>query len=291
MGHIDELIMEHCPNGVEFKPLREVSTFNRGTAITERQAIPGDIPVVANGPVPTYTHSVANRKGGTIVVARSGAYAGLVSYWNQPIFLTDAFSVHPDTTVLDPKFVYYLLQNNQDSMHSMKKGAGVPHVRVKEVEAYSIPIPPIEVQQEIVKVLDTFSKLEARRRQYTFYRDQLLTYDGGITWATLPEVSINRDSSRKPVTKSVRTTGDVRYYGASGIVDYVSEHIFEGDYLLVSEDGANLLARSAPIAFSVSGKSWVNNHAHVLEFPTYAQRRFVEIYLNSINLAPYVSGG
>jgi type I restriction enzyme S subunit len=74
-------------------------------------------------------------------------------------------------------------------------------------------------------------------------------------------------------------------------VDYVRDYIFDGDYLLVSEDGANLLARSSPIAFSISGKTWVNNHAHVLEFGSYAERRFAEIYLNSIDLSPYVGGG
>ena len=64
---------------------------------------------------------------------------------------------------------------------------------------------------------------------------------------------------------------------------------FDGDYLLVSEDGANLIARSTPIAFSISGKNWVNNHAHVLKFDTYEMRRFVEIYLNAIDLSRYIS--
>ncbi|MFD2388240.1 restriction endonuclease subunit S [Enterococcus rivorum] len=58
----------------------------------------------------------------------------------------------------------------------------------------------------------------------------------------------------------------------------------------MSEDGANLLARTTPIAFSISGKSWVNNHAHVLRFDEYATRRYVEIYLNSIDLTPYITG-
>ena len=67
--------------------------------------------------------------------------------------------------------------------------------------------------------------------------------------------------------------------------------IFLMDYLLVSEDGANLLARTTPIAFSISGKNWVNNHAHVLKFDTYELRRYVEIYLNSIDLSKFISGG
>jgi type I restriction enzyme S subunit len=95
---------------------------------------------------------------------------------------------------------------------------------------------------------------------------------------------------RKPITSGLRETGDVPYYGASGIVDYVKDYIFDGDFLLVSEDGANLVVRNTPIAFSISGKSWVNNHAHVLKFETYAERRYVEYYLNSIDLTPYISG-
>jgi type I restriction enzyme S subunit len=105
------------------------------------------------------------------------------------------------------------------------------------------------------------------------------------------EIATNLDSKRRPVTKDARVSGEYPYYGASGIVDYVQDYIFDGEYLLVSEDGANLLARSTPIAFSISGKNWVNNHAHVLEFDSYELRRHTEIYLNSIDLSPYVAGG
>ena len=97
------------------------------------------------------------------------------------------------------------------------------------------------------------------------------------------------DSKRKPVTKGVREAGEYPYYGASGIVDYVSDYIFDGDFLLISEDGANLVARKTPIAFSASGKIWVNNHAHVLQFETYETQRYIEIYLNSIDLSNYIS--
>jgi len=73
-------------------------------------------------------------------------------------------------------------------------------------------------------------------------------------------------------------------------VDYVADYIFEGDTLLDSEDGANLLARSTPIAFSVTGKYWVNNHAHILKFQNMATQRFVEFYLESIKLDEYITG-
>lgn len=173
---------------VEWKTLGEVATFRRGTAITQKQTTPGDIPVVANGPTPTYFHSESNRQDETIVIARSGAYAGYVSFWNQPIFLTDAFSVHPNLKIVKPKFLYYVLQNKQEHIHAMKKGAGVPHVRVKEFESYDVPIPPLAEQVRIVTILDKFDTLtnsiteglpreiELRQKQYEYYRDMLFSF-------------------------------------------------------------------------------------------------------------------
>ncbi|PLY10050.1 MAG: restriction endonuclease subunit S [Arcobacter sp.] len=106
----------------------------------------------------------------------------------------------------------------------------------------------------------------------------------------LNQISLNLDNKRIPITKSKRTEGKIPYYGASGIVDYVEDYIFDEDLLLVSEDGANLLARTYPIAFSVSGKCWVNNHAHILKFENKINQKFVEYYLNSIKLDDYISG-
>ena len=112
----------------------------------------------------------------------------------------------------------------------------------------------------------------------------------GWTEKKFGNICENLDSKRVPVTKSLRESGNIPYYGASGIVDYVADYIFDEDLLLVSEDGANLLARTYPIAFSITGKTWVNNHAHVLRFTEKITRCFTEYYLNSISLEPYVSG-
>jgi type I restriction enzyme S subunit len=174
------------------------------------------------------------------------------------------------------------------------------------VEKLQIPIPPLPIQKEIIRILDTFTELTTeltnRKKQYNHYRDQLLSFEEGTTkgtkstkgseieWKTLRELAENLDYMRKPITSGLRESGRFPYYGASGIVDYVKDYIYDGDLLLVSEDGANLLARSTPIAFSISGKNWVNNHAHVLRFESYAERRYVEFYLNGIDLTTYISG-
>lgn len=109
-------------------------------------------------------------------------------------------------------------------------------------------------------------------------------------FTTLAQISVNLDSKRRPITKGHRVSGVYPYYGASGIVDYVADYIFDEETLLISEDGANLLTRSTPIAFPASGKYWVNNHAHILKFPDTITQRFIEFYLESIPLDKYVTG-
>lgn len=103
-------------------------------------------------------------------------------------------------------------------------------------------------------------------------------------------VAENLDNFRVPITESDRVTGEIPYYGASGIIDYVNDFIFDDDLLCISEDGANLVARTYPIAFSISGKSWVNNHAHVLRFKNKSTQIIIENYLNFTNLEDYLTG-
>lgn len=188
MKNLETLIQELCPDGVEFVKLEECCTFKRGTTITAKNAIAGDVPVLAGGQKPAYYHNVSNRTGETIVVAGSGAYAGYVSYWTIPVFLSDSFSVQPDNRLV-VKFVYYYLKNIQQKIFATKKGSGVPHVHGSSIAKFEIPLPPIEVQTEIVRILDKFSSLEAeleavleaeldcRKRQYEYYRDKLLSFD------------------------------------------------------------------------------------------------------------------
>ena len=112
----------------------------------------------------------------------------------------------------------------------------------------------------------------------------------GWEFKTLNQIAENLDFKRIPITKSDRNSGEYPYYGASGVVDFVADYIFDCDALLISEDGANLLARSTPIAFPVSGKYWVNNHAHILKFDSLTTQRFIELYFDSISLEPYITG-
>jgi type I restriction enzyme S subunit len=109
---------------------------------------------------------------------------------------------------------------------------------------------------------------------------------------SVEELTENHDGKRIPVKSSDRAIrqGNYPYYGASGAIDTIDDYIFDGEYLLIGEDGANLIARSTPIAFQVTGKFWVNNHAHVVKVRKNILIGFLSYYINSINLEPYVSG-
>ena len=182
---------------VEWKKLGEACAFNRGRTITAKDAVDGDIPVIAGGQTPSYYHNEANRDGESITVAGSGAYAGFVSYWNQPIFVSDAFTVDP-IDFLKHKYLFHWLKMNQKRMFETQKGAGVPHVHGKDIANFLLPIPSLEEQTRIVGILDTFTsaidnlkeQIAQRRKQYEYYRDQLLDLEGkeGVEMKTLGEL-------------------------------------------------------------------------------------------------------
>ena len=114
----------------------------------------------------------------------------------------------------------------------------------------------------------------------------------GWAWARLESALFNRDAERIPVSVADREKLDkvYDYYGASGIIDKVDGYLFDKPLLLIGEDGANLLTRSKPIAFMARGKYWVNNHAHVLDGISEGYLEYIALYINSISLAPYVTG-
>ena len=325
MTSLQNLLNELCPNGVEYKTLGEIATdIYRGSGITRNQVTESGTPCVRYGEIYTtygiwfdhcvsYTNAeqISNRKYfeyGDILFAITGEsvdeIAKSCAYIGHEQCLAGG-----DIVVLkheqDPKYLSYALATTsaQAQKSRGKVKSKVVHSSVPAIKEICVPVPPLEVQQEIVRILDHFTaltaelndkltaELTARKKQYAYYRDELFRTAKDADIYFLNEISENCDNQRKPVTSGNRIAGEYPYYGASGIVDYVDDYIFDGDYLLISEDGANLLARSTPIAFSISGKNWVNNHAHVLRFDTYETRRYIEIYLNSIDLSPYITGG
>ena len=262
MSRLAELIEELCPDGVEYRPLGDVAELKRGQAVTRKEIVEGQIPVIAGGREPAYYIDRPNRQGETIVIAGSGAYAGFVSFWNEPIFVSDAFSIVVDRGTLQPRFVYHWLNGMQEAIHALKSGGGVPHVYPKDVAKLRCPIPPLEVQREIVRILDQFTtleaeleaELEARRTQYEHYRNHLLSYEsladcGPVSLVPLRECIELCFGERITKTQHAGTLYPV--YGGGG-ASFMTDSFNRADEFVISR-----FALSEACVRFVSGEFWL----------------------------------
>ena len=241
---------------------------------------------------------------GTILFPKSGAS----TFLNHRVVLSkNAYvSSHLATIKANNKlaldrYLFYFLQTID--ARDLCQDQSYPSLNRDQIAGIEVPLPSLERQHEIVTKLDNaFAEIEKIRLNFFEQIDENLSllshairnllHDPNVECrnTTLDHICENLDNKRIPITRDVRTSGDYPYYGASGIIDYVEDYIFEGDALLVSEDGANLLARSTPIAFSVSGKYWVNNHAHILKFADQELQKYVEYLLENTKLDDFITG-
>ena len=210
MSRIDDLIAELCPEGVGFRFLADLGRRNSGTSITAEKmkalAVEGgDIRVFAGGQtVADVSEGVLPEKDivrNTSIIVKSRGYIGFVYYDKPFTHKSELWSytlVAPD---IDQKFVYYYLLTKQNQLQELARATSVklPQLAVRDTDSLKIPVPPLEVQREIVKNLDAFTELEAeleaelqaeleaRQKQYQYYRDELLSFEGReeVRWSTI----------------------------------------------------------------------------------------------------------
>ena len=154
--------------------LGEICLVRRGATITEKQALKGNIPVVAGGVSYSYTHAESNRSANVITVSASGANAGYVNFWDIPIFASDCSTVEPINKSVDIKFIFYFLKSKQNFINqTMRSGAAQPHVYAKDIAKISLVLPPLLEQQRIAAMLDKAALIE-RKRELTIEKLDLL---------------------------------------------------------------------------------------------------------------------
>ena len=181
MKYIDELLQGH---EVEWKKLGEVCEIRTGKGVTKKEAKPdGLYPIISGGKSPMDFIDTYNRQANTVTVSRVGANAGFVNYIKECFYLNDkCFSVIPKNNFsILSSFLYYALKVQEGHLSALQSDGGVPTINTTKLGSILIPLPPFSVQEEIVRILDKFTTLEAeldcRKRQYEYYRNQLLSFD------------------------------------------------------------------------------------------------------------------
>ena len=176
---------------VVWKPLGEVCKVLRGKRLTKKElSDEGIYPVFHGGLIPLGYYNSYNRKGNQTMVINTGSI-GEVVWSGVDFWSSDGTFVVETNDVIEDKFLYYYLKTKEQYLKSQKREGGVPTIDRSVVEKLSIPLPPLSVQQEIVRILDKFTQLEAeleaeldcRKRQYEYYRNKLLTFNeigGGV---------------------------------------------------------------------------------------------------------------
>jgi type I restriction enzyme S subunit len=240
-----------------------------------------------------------------IFIVRYGA-VGFVGRGLSGVLANNMFKINFDKDQVDGNYLFRTLWSDfvQKQLLNASQSTSMAAINFKTTSKITIPLHPLDQQKKIASILDAAYAYKQKTKALIEKYDELtqsLFIDifgdpvgnpKGWESSKLGLIVENKDSKRKPVKSSDRENmdGDYPYYGASGIIDYVNWFTHEGDNLLIGEDGANLLARSKPIAFIAKGQYWVNNHAHVLGFNGKALLVFIEFFINLIDLSNYVTG-
>ncbi|GAA7821074.1 restriction endonuclease subunit S [Helicobacter pylori] len=187
MHKIERLLQTLAPKGVEFRKLGEVCEIIRGKRVTKKEILDkGKYPIVSGGIGFMGYLNEYNREENTITIAQYGT-AGFVNWQNQKFWANDVcFSVIPKETLIN-RYLYYVLTNMQNYLYSISNRSAIPYsISSNNIMQITIPIPPLEIQQEIVKILDAFTELntelntelKARKKQYEYYQNMLLDFNG-----------------------------------------------------------------------------------------------------------------
>lgn len=227
MSKIEQLIQELCPGGVKIVDLKESTSIIRGKRVTKGQLIEnGKYPVISGGVSPMGYLNSFNRDENTITISQYGT-AGYVDYQLCKFWANDiCYCVYPKDN-LNNRYLFYFLKNKQEYIYSIRNTDAVPYsLAIDKLYSIEIPLPPLPIQEEIVRILDTFTEaqtnleqeLELRKKQYEYYRNQLLTFDDSVKWETIG--SFTRVFSASRVHKDEWQSSGVPFWRSSDVMSY-----------------------------------------------------------------------
>ena len=286
---------------------KNVQAGNRFLELCDNYIDTGDIPKIENKVLPPNTITFA--KIGEALKLNRRCITKEYSLVDN-----NAIGVKANESLNDLFLYFYLLTIR---LENYSRATTVPSVRKTDIENIRLPLSSLPEQRAIVaKIEELFSDLDKGIADLKKAQDQLKVYrqavlkkafEGELTkewrdnrksklekWCTIPfgQATNNFDGKRKPLSLAVRKDfqGIYPYYGACEHIDNVKEYIFDGEYMLIGEDGANLLSKSKPLSFIVEGQFWVNNHAHVVQPVDGIDISFLNHQFNSLHINEYVTG-
>jgi type I restriction enzyme S subunit len=287
MSKINDLINKLCPDGVEYRELGSIALITIGEFVHKnKQSNNGKYPVYNGGITNTGFYSDFNNKANKILISARGANAGfvnriLVDYWAG----NSCYSISiKNKDLINWNFVYYFLKHNQIKLTAEQQIGSIPAVSKKTIENFLVPIPPLPIQEEIVRILDAFTELitllktelEARKKQYEYYRNKLLNFEGkDVEWKTLGEVFNIKNGYTPSKSKSEYwTDGTIPWFRMEDIRT-------NGRVLKDSIQHVNKLAVKGNKVFPknsiiVATSATIGEHALVL-IPHLANQRFVSL--------------
>ena len=240
MSRLDRLIDELCPNGVEYLTLKECAKISRGVRVVKNQLKDtGIFPVYQNSLTPLGYYYESNFNAHTTFLIAAGA-AGEIGYSYVDFWAADDCFCFECHDYLLNRFLYYVLLNQQSFIYSRVRKASIPRLSRLVIEKILIPVPPLQIQSEIVHILDNFTELTAeltaREKQYEYYRDLILKFDntdeqtGGLNvkWVSLNDVIISLNTGLNPRRFFKLNTDDATNY-------YITIRELRDGYIVPSE--------------------------------------------------------
>jgi len=251
-NYIDRLVAELCPDGVEYRPLESLGKRNKGTAITAskmRSLEPGkkDLRIFAAGStfVDTDSSNIPAKDilHGPAIIVKSRGYIGFEYYEKSFTHKNEMWSYTLDSNIVNQKFIYYYLLTQAYYLQELARSKSVklPQLAVKDTDSLEVPVPPLEIQEAIVEILDKFTnleaeleaELEARTLQYEYYRDSLFE---ALDCPRVPLDSFAKIKNGK--TYKDFGAGNIPVYGSGGIMTYVDRSSYDKPTVLIPRKGS-----------------------------------------------------
>lgn len=243
---------------VEYKSLGDICEFKGGKQLSKECFLDGQYPVIGGGQQPTGFHDKFNRPENTILCSSSGAYAGFISKYHSPVWASDCFSLHP-VQKLNNNYLYYYLKNIQEKIYDYQSGSAQPHVYPKSIEDVEIPIPSLEIQQQLVDVLDNqYSIIKANKELIKMYEKQKASYvwSNTLNIETKTLGDICEVTQGTYITHEMKIKGEYPVYGGGDTNFWINQYNRE-DEIIIAKDGVSIdCVRYEPSKFFLSHHAW-----------------------------------